>query len=315
MRLREMYYTIRGVLENWIEPKFAERKRFGINDIALSNDITLSFENAQEILSLIEPLSMFPAVQKRIDKIIATSPKFKTYDTPYITGPGVDLIYDCLELIHNDLSAMADMCVALGIEEDSVGFEVKLPPNITLAELSECTKDLNHIFTQCPLLHSNDEEIRLNGVDIGSMWLTFTIIGVGAASFYVLNNLAAMVDKVIAIREHAQVLKQQEELAQRAGIKNDMLRTIIDTNKTVIKALTNDAVMKLAAEKDISSQEDIERIRVPLVLLKEWMDKGMEVYSAIEAPDEVRAAFPPVEMQRLPDFTAKILEAHNDEKE
>ena len=309
MRLREMYYTIHGVLENWVEAKFIERKQPG------TRDVVFSFENAQEILSLIEPLSMLPAVQERINKIIATSPKFKTDATPYITDPGVELICKCLELIHDDLSAMADMCVVLGIEENSVGFDVKLPPNITLAELSECAKDLNHIFTQCPLLHSDDEEIRLNGVDIGSMWLTFTIIGVGAASFYVLNNLAAMVDKVIAIREHAQVLKQQEELAQRAGIKDDMLRTIVDTNMTVIKALKNNAVKELATEKDISSPEDIERIRMSLDMLKEWMDKGMEVYSAINAPDEVKAAFPPVEMQRLPDFTAKILEAHNDEKE
>ena len=310
MRLKEMHYLIHNALDNWVEPVFVEHKQPGTNDVAFS------FENAQIIIRLIKPLSMIPVVRKNINKIYKTSSKFKTDATPYITGTGVKLIRECMNIIYADLSAMADMCMVLGVEQNSVGFDVKLPPNITLAELSECTKDLNHIFTQCPLLHSDNEEIKLHGVDIGSMWLTFTIICMGAATtFYVVNNLAAMVDKVLAIREHAEVLKQQEELTQRAGIKGEMLQTIVEANKTIIKTLTNDAVKELATEKDISTPEDVERTRASFIMLKEWMEKGMEVYSAIDAPDEVKAAFPPVEMQMLPDSTAKILEAHNDEKE
>lgn len=50
-------------------------------------------------------------------------------------------------------------------------------------------------------------------------------------------------------------------------------------------------------------------------MLKEWIDKGMEVYAAIESPAEIKAVFPPPEAQALPGFMTKKLEAHDETEE
>lgn len=310
MRVQEMFYLVNHALENWDDPTFvAHKNRSG-------EAVAYSCANAPKLVELFEPLRPFSEINEQIEII------YSTHDTFYKGSPGAftpdekNKICFAAQKIKSNLLTMRSMCEALGLEQDSSGFDIKLPPNMSLAELSECTKDLNNVFVQCPLLHNEQEEIKLRGVDVGSVWLTFTIVGATAATcFYVANNLAAMVDKIIAIREHMAVLKQQEELARQAGLKSDALQTIVDANKEITKSLVQSAAEELAAKNDITTPDDIEHIRGPLDMLRAWIDKGMEVYAAVDAPDEVKAAFPPLEMQALPNFETKELEAHKNSEE
>ena len=309
MRVHEMFYLVNTALETWVEPSFSERK-------VGSEVVSYSCQNAGKIVSLLNPLMPFPIIKEHINTI------YSTHDTFYKGAPGAltkdekNKIAVSMQKIKSILLTIQSMCEALGVELDSCGFDIKLPPNMALSELSECTKDLNHVFTQCPLLHSDDEQIQFRGVDVGSMWLTFAIIGAGSATaFYILKNIAAMVDSILVIRSHAAVCKQQEELVRQAKLKNDMLQTIVDANKQAIKTLTRKAAEELAAENNLTSNDDIAHIEGSLNKLKEWIDKGLEVYAAVDAPKEVKAVFSPLEMQSLPDFEVKGLEAHKDDTE
>lgn len=309
MRVQEMAYLVNQAWETWVDPEFTERKVDGKVTSYLC-------KNAEQIVSLLEPLTPFSEINAQIGII------YKTHDTFYKGAPGAltpqekDRIVSAMHKIKSALLTMRSICDALGLEHDSFGFDVKLPPNITLAELSTCARDLDNVFKQCPLLHNDDEQIKLRGVDVGSMWLTFTIICTTAATtFYIVNNLAAIVDKIVAIREHMAVLKQQEELARQTELKTDTLQTIVEVNKAVSKSLIENVAKELAIESGITSPDDIEHIRGSIVMLKEWMDKGMEVYAAVDAPKEVKAAFPPLEAQALPDFKIKELEAHKKDDE
>ena len=303
MRLQELFHLVNHACDAWVDPVFDSRNVNG-------KLVSYHCKNAPQIVSLIDPLKPFPEIRENIDRI------YSTHDTFYKGLPGpltVDekkQIESAMNNIKQTLLAMQSMCIALGLEQNSSGFDIKLPPNITLTEFSSCLKDLDHVFSQCPLLKTDSEEIKFSGIDIGSMWLTFTIICTGAAaSFYILNNLAAMVDKVITIREHVAVLKQQEALVKQTTLKDTMLETVIEANKSVMMSLIEEASDALASEHDINNPEDIERIRGSITMLKEWIDKGMEVYAAIEAPDEIRAVFPPVEMQKLPEVIQKSLQS------
>lgn len=311
MRIQEMFYLVNHALETWVDPESSERRNRNNGEI-----VAYYCKNAHEFVKFLEPLRPFPEIAEQIEII------YSTHDTFYKGTPGALTPEDWVKIcsasrrIKSSLLTMRSMCTALGLEQDSSGFDIKLPPNISLAELAECTKDLNNIFVRCPLLHNENEEIKLRGVDVGSMWLTFTIICVGGATaFYVLNNLAAMVDSIIAIREHQAVLKQQEELARQAGLKSEALQSIVDANREITKSLVQDAAKKLAAENEITAPEDIECLRGTLDMLKEWVDKGMEVYAAIDTPSEIKAAFPPLERQALPNFEIKELEPPEDARE
>ena len=310
MRLQEMYYLIKYTVNNWVKPDLSE-----VEAVNPKSHIFIC-HNPRQIRECLEPLRVIPSISDLIDDLYACSIEFTIKETAYIDEHGRAMLTKFLNSIRNNLSAMIDMCEALGLENDSSGFDIKLPSDMTLPELSECTRDLNNIFTQCPLLRSDDEQIKLRGVDVGSMWLTFTIIGAGAATaFYIVNNIATMVDKIVTVREHNAVCKQQEELARQAGLKSEELQTIVDANKTIIKTMTRKVAEELASENDITAPEDIEAINGSLNMLKEWIDKGMEVYAAIDAPEEVKAAFPPLEMQAIPSSEIKELKQHQDDKE
>ncbi len=295
MRVQEMFYLVNHALDEWVNPQFSE----------MSKNV-FSCLNEQQIVNILEPLRPFPEINKQIEIIYSTDDTFGD-DSVFIPSEK-EKIDRAMGAIKANLLAMRSMCEALGVESNSVGFDVKLPPNITLPELSDFAKDLNSIFTQCPILRQAGEEIKLHGVDVGSIWMTFTIIGAGAAiGTYILKNIAAMVDHVVTIREHMAVCKQQEELARSAGLKNESLDTIVNANKQIMKSLINKATDELSKENQVTNSEDKERIRLSLGLLKEWIDKGMEIYSAIDAPQDVKAAFPPLEAQALPDFSLKKL--------
>lgn len=304
VRVQEMFYIVNHALEQWTEPSFQELK-------SQSGTVSYKLRNTADLVFLLEPLKPFPVIRKKIDDIYGTDATFYKGETGAFTPQERTFIINTMSSIKSNLLTMQSMCEAIGVKSDSSGFDIKLPPNMTLAELSKCTHDLDNVFNQCPLLKSEQEEVRLRGVDIGSIWVTFSIIGAGSAlAFSILKNLAAMVDQIMQIRERAAICKQQEELAKQAQLKNEEIQPIVNANKTIIKNLTQSCAEKLASDNNIDSPEDIAQIRASLDMLREWIEKGMEVYASIEAPKEIKSAFPPLEVQSLPNFESKELEAH-----
>lgn len=310
MRLHEIYCLVRDTINNWEEPYMSE-----LATSAQRSSLYVCY-NPQAIKTMLEPLRIIPSISALIDKVYLSLPGFTIMKKVRMTPQEKAEFTALMRQIHDKLSVMLEMCDVLELEQNSSGFDIKLPPNITLSDLSQCTKDLNNVFTQCPLLHNKEEEIKLRGVDIGSMWLTFMIVGACAATTsYIVNNIAAMVDKIIAIRNHISVCEQHEELTRQVKLENEMLQSVVEANKTIIKALTRNAAEELAAENNITSTEDIERINGSLKILKEWMDKGMEVYAAVDAPKEVKAVFPPLEMQMMSYSKTEKLSSRNDDEE
>lgn len=304
MRLQEMYHLIHNALQNWQDPIFTQHGSAG------SKDIVYAFENASNVVQLLEPLQVLPTIKQETEYIYGTSKKFKTGEIPYVSSRGCDTIEISMAKIRRDLQAMLDMCEALGVEPNQNGFDIKLPPDITLDELAECIKDLNTIFSKCPLLRKDGDQIELRGVDVGSSWLVFSVMGK-----YILDGIAALVDKAVQIRSHWITCKQQEEAARKAKISNDLLEVLVSTNNEIIQKMKENAIEELSKTNDITDPEDLARMDHSFDLLSKWINKGMEVYQAIDAPDEVKAAFPPVEQQELPEIAQKLLSEHTETEE
>lgn len=302
MRLQEMYHLIHSTLENWKEPVFQD------HSVAGQRNLAASCENAPFIVKMLEPLQVFPAVQEKTERIYRTSKKFKTANNPRLSSEGVSAVKDSMKEIHRDLLAMADMCEALDVKPNSSGFDVKLPPNITLDEMADCIKDLNTIFSQCPILREEGHQIELRGVDVGSSWLVFSVLGK-----YILDGLAALTDKAVQIRSHWISCKQQEELVRKAKLSNGQLESLISVHNQIIQELKENAIEELSEANSIKDPEEKARLSHSLDLLSKWMDKGMEIYQAIGSTDEVKVLFPPVEQQVLPEIMPKLLSANEDE--
>lgn len=308
MRVQEMFYLVNRALKTWVDPTFAEHKN------ARGEITAYSCRNAPKLVALLEPLRPFPEINKQIELIYSTHDTFYKGEPGLLTNAEKNKIFQATQEIKSRLLTMQSMCVALDVEIESDGFDVKLPPDITLAELAALTKDLNIVFTQCPLLQNDGEQIKLRGVDVGSSWLTFTIIGDAVANL-ITSTIASIMGKVNTLRAQALKLKEYQEVVKQAEMKTEILQQLVESNKTIMKELTAKTAKELAQDGNIDNPEDIERIRMTLDVLMEWSQRGMEIYAAIDSPEEIKAAFPSLETQALPNFLTKELESHKEEEE
>ena len=78
-------------------------------------------------------------------------------------------------------------------------------------------------------------------------------------------------------------------------------------NKQITKGLLTKVSTELAEEHNITNPEDLGRLRNSIQLMADWMDKGMEVYASVQAPEETKAVFPPIEKQTLPEGIIGLL--------
>lgn len=195
-----------------------------------------------------------------------------------------------------------------------VGFDVKLPAFEDVGEFSKCLEDLDFILKRCPYLRNTDCEIKYGSIDVGSTWLTFLVVG--ALGTTILTNLGKLVDTAVKIKSHFVTVKTQEELLQSIKIKNETAAEVLDVFKKLNRAFTDKYVEEL--EKELGELADGEEKDVMgrcLEKLSIWMNKGLQIYSSIEAPKEVKDVFPEQQdLSFLTDDIQKLIEEKEQKK-
>ena len=291
MRLQEVYAICQNVQNSWCDLAFEEKKGTGnITYYKLSNA-----DNVRGILRDLDPITSFSS---NIEKVRKTSVGF--------TQPTVEVNLDQraksilqteYQRLLNKVLTITELFESLNYSQTENGLDIKMPPQLSLSDFSKCTKDLNTIFSTCPLFSKTDNTITLSAVDVGSIWLSF-VIG-GAAIATVLGMVAALVDKALIIRSHYLTTKEQVEKVRSLKLGNDMVERMEKDFETIGKKLIETHSEELCKQYDIKDPEDFERMKNSLNLLTDWMNKGMEVYASIKTPDEVKCVFPPIETQLL----------------
>lgn len=194
---------------------------------------------------------------------------------------------------------------------DICGFDIKMPPINELSEFSQCIEDLNFVITQCPYLNKADGNIKFGSVDVGSTWLTFMIVG--AAGMTILTNFGKIIDQAVKIKSHMATVKIQEEALRSMEIKNEIASEVADAFRKVNKAMTQECVKEL--ENDLgklSDGEEKDKVGRSVEKLALWMEKGMQIYSTIDASPEAKNIFPEQqEMNFLSDDILKLIEMKN----
>lgn len=298
MRLQEVYSICKNAQEEWCSLSFEEKK--------VPGTMYYKLINADRIRDTLVQLQVIDSFAECIYLIKSKSPGFEQLTGDIIvdqrTKSSLESAYHQLE---NKVVTVTELFDSLNYEQSASGFDIKLPANMSLSDLSKCTKDLNTIFSTCPLFTNKDGTITFTSVDVGSVWLSF-LVG-GTAAIGILTILAALVDKALIIRSHYLTTKEQAEKIRTLQLSNDILENANDVNKTITKKLLEKVSAELATEHGITEPEDIGRVKSSLQLMSEWMNKGMEIYAAVKAPAETKAVFPPIESQSLSENTIALL--------
>ena len=306
MRLQEVYSICKKASGTWCDLKWEEKKYPSGNNLHM-------LINAGEVRTLLLSLDKIESLKNCIDKIKASSIGFTVTDQPIIVDQRNKLflnkVYESLAI---KVTTIAELFESMNYACPIDGFDIKLPPNISLSDLSKCTKDLNIIFSTCPLLASQDATISFSAVDVGSVWLSF-IIG-GSAVAGLLSMIAILVDKAIAIRSHHLTTQAQAEQIKQLGLGNEILANYININEKIGKRLLENICDDLATEHEVNTPEDKERLKNSVQLLSDWMGRGMEIYACIQSPTEIKAVFPSLEIQALPLKANSMLSDGTNEK-
>lgn len=308
MRLQEIYYVCKNVIELWPEPAFEEKRATG-------GAVYYVLKNTGAIVDTLNKLDEATFLAERIERVRMTAIRFQQLEgIATFDGSAKNTFSKEYNELKIGVRTVVDMFWSMNYAQNSDGFDIKLPPNMSLADLSKCAKDLDTIFKQCPILTRLEGAITLTDVDVGSIWLTFAIAG---ASVAILKGIAELVDKAMIVRSHYLTTKTQMEAIRGLKIANDILEQQKNVSIVFGNALLEKAASELSEKHSITDPEEMGHVKRSIELLSNWMGKGMEVYAAIQAPPDVKAVFSPIEKQALPEETMKLLaerdvEAEND---
>lgn len=183
-----------------------------------------------------------------------------------------------------------------------IGLDIKFPVSNSFTDFRKDIDDLEFVLTKCPFFQDEKESLRLETVDIGSFWLTFSVVG-GAlvAGSVLLNNIAAFVDKCIIIRSHYLTTEKQKVELEKAKIEQKQKNEIIESLDSFYKVMVDNSINELKEKSKCNNLdgEEYGRAKQSLEKLGKLIDKGLQVYSTIDSPEEVKTLFEPLKMSYL----------------
>lgn len=167
---------------------------------------------------------------------------------------------------------------------------IKLPQYNDLNDLSKFFKELDNAMHTGLATQNFQDEYKLQNFDTGSLWIDI-IMGSSA----VVGFLGELITTAMNVKEKSyqvqitqNLLEQQLELQQSnkeqlefvRGLFNDQMNTIVNAELQLLKG-----------NKDIDT-EGLNQMRTSVRLFADLINKGTHFYSPLNAPEEVKKAFP-----------------------
>lgn len=308
MRLYDIYYICKTEFEN-INKIHVEKTSNRTNKITSWTSFKTALQNLSVIDFIQDDVNEAYNVLLPIDR------------EKYIPEIG-EGTYQELLLKHNILRtkiiAVIDLYESIKDGTSKPGIDIKIPNCDSLKEYMDILDDINFIFTQCPYLLNENEELKFNGTDVGSQWITFAIVsGAATTGFIILNNLASLVNKTIALMSNKKVFDMQEETYKSMQLKNEITQETINAFKKMKEITYRKYVDELQDELGtLKDGEEEGKVSKSLEKLAALIDKGVEIHTSIETPKEIKVLFPFAEPKpSLPDSLLKYIEDKSPKKD
>ena len=309
VRFYNVYYICKSCI-NAIENVRIREVR-NSNNNSLNGYRILEWNECRKILPELEKIS---SLKKYVNNV-CNSLSFIAFEQviPEITIESYKKFKEAFEKLAISVKTIINLYESMELGKTDSGIDVKIPSCDSLKEYMDYLKEIDFIFTQCPYLQCDKEQIKFKNVDVGSQWLNFMVIS--TSSFYILNNLAKLIERAIAMKSYLKTIRQQDEILKSMQVKNEVASETLDVFKTMKRITMEGYVKELESELgELKDGEERGKVEKSLEKLAELIDKGVEIYSSIETPNEVKALFPMSENNvLLPDNIIKLLEEKSGE--
>ena len=306
MRLYNIYYLCSNLLEIF------KKDRMTVFD----NGRSFYIEEWLKYTEALESIKQIPMFNEIATQIYESIPVFvREKDRPSIDKNTRDNFIKLNNMVVIKMETIISLYDSMNLNTSNKGIDVKIPQCTELKEYLGYIKDIDFIFTQCPYLLCETEQIQFSNVDVGSNWLSFIIkaSGIEAIGNKILNNLATLVDKALILKSHFTSIRQQEEMLKMMKQKNTLLNEEIDIFKTLKKGYMEQIMNELSDEiSPLENGEEKNKTEKSLEKLADLFDKGVEIFASIDTPAEVQVLFPELgNTKKLPKNTLKYIEEKN----
>lgn len=297
MRLRQIYKTIKENVEI-------------IESLQISQSgSTYIINDWSSVINSLEELRNIKMMEDIVEEIYKISPVIASYSNRItITSDQKSNLCGKIDILKIQMRAIINLYISMDLQENKNGIDLKLPEPRDFSEFATNIQELDKFFKMCPIFHKEDTNIELTGSDIGSTWLTFFVGGTCATS--AIMGIAKIVEAAMKIKSMWLSCKQQKEIIRTHKNKNDLLDEITGVYNKMVKAASEELAASIKDEDGINTSDEEEKSKLAksIEILGKLMSKGLEIYSSIEAPEEVKAVFPPIEQQKISDSVIKLIE-------
>lgn len=296
MKLRSIYLIC--------EQHYDTVNNFSAAEVSVLSRTMYNISDWLSYMEMLLQLKKINILTERSEKVIESVPEYyRTKDEFRLDDQEWNLVRNANLELKRTMGFVIELYESMGLStEEKVGIDIKIPQCSDISEYVSYISDLEYIFTKCPFLESKDEKWIFDNVDVGSDWITLLVefSAAGAVASVLLNNLAAFIDKCIIIRSH--YLSTQK---QKIELENEKENE--EYKQSVTKYL--DSIYAKAVDNAIKEMEEISgytvknddgddkgRIQEAFNRMGKLIDKGVQIYSTIDSPEETKLLFEPLEM-------------------
>lgn len=258
-----------------------------------NNTAELDMRSFHHIMNELNQIECFKESIKNVDYI---------FKNPGKCSDGV--FSEAKKILFSKMETIIDLYESMNLQTGRLpSLDIKIPDCDNFTDFKKIINEIEFIVTKCPFTQHEAEFLRFKGVDVGSQWISFAVLGIAAVATgsILLNNIAALVDKCIIIRSHYLTTKQQELEVQKSQREQNEKDELIKNINRLYKIYIENAIKELEEETGCKISDGDERGRAEQSIQKlgELIDKGLQIYSSIDSPKETKALFEPLEMKYL----------------
>jgi hypothetical protein len=248
----------------------------------------------------LKDLERIPCLKDILDKFITLK---NTNNANSFSVSNYDDFKNKKECLITSMDTIIKLYESMNIDtNERIGLSIKLPLINDLTDFKNYISDLEFIFNKSPFSKTENEYFKFKSIDVGSIWIELIVVGVAiSGGSFLLNNIAAFIDKCIIIRSHLLTMKKQEAELEKSELENSEREDIFKGIKKLYDIAVKNTIHDLEQSTGytIKDGEEIERAKQAIEKTVQLLEKGLEIYSTIDSPQEIKALFEPLEMKYI----------------
>lgn len=201
---------------------------------------------ARKLVETLREINKIPGVQKAVEGVFREMPAMDASGNAYVSNSYSDSLNAAISVLRTQLILLLNALRATIAEPEEGSVYLRLPEVRDIAGMAQVLSLIDRSFNE--LFSGNDAapQIRLKGVESGSIWLSLLVVGSGVRLFY------TTIVGAISVGEKVQNLRKNEAEIRRLELGNDILEQQAKLNQILVQAASR------AVAKDLLTQYNID---------------------------------------------------------